>query len=694
MANSKFRQFFVARFNTAKSIWLNEFVAPVKSVKIAYLPPLMIYFAAGISGLTGVVASFILTKVLGLEAYFLAIIGFWAGIWWGFKMPLGHLVDLFWKFKAFFVFLGASLMAASIGIMIGLTGYYDAMIKVMSAESWYIISALASSLAFVLQDIVADALTVEAIPRFTPEGTPLDEKVLKKDHITMQLLGRAAMLFGGLIVAGAGGWFARMPAVETGLILSKITFGICVLIGSIIFLRILIPYSRTHLWKALLSGLLIAYLFACGYLVTIRELCEPILKIVLVNVKPYEMVYWLAMLVPAISVTGVLIAGLFKRRRKKAMLVKGFSLTQVKAMLSPEESEKTRINWWILGGSAVYLAILIPLGLISLTAKRGFEKIPIFNYDISTLPQWFTQNADAVLLFGSLAIVSFLIAKLIKELPRDGKRILVGTAIFIFVFRATPSIGAGLSFFYIEILKVSESFFGTIGQIGSIFGLLGLFVLRPMMATKSIAWICLFLTFFYSFFFLPIIGLVHGFHAWLAGILGTDPLATARGIILIDVVIESPFGQLAMVPMLAWIAQYAPTKHKATYFAVMASFTNLALSASTMGTKYLNEIFVITKPVFNRAGEIIKAGSYTELPYILWTVFGISLTFPVLAILLFAKLKGNEPLWFKGVDIIKTKIVNWCRKNRDLIINASVYIPLGFLIFTALWLIRIIRLRG
>ena len=56
-----------------------------------------------------------------------------------------------------------------------------------------------------------------------------------------------------------------------------------------------------------------------------------------------------------------------------------------------------------------------------------------------------------------------------------------------------------------------------------------------------------------------------------------------------------------MIPMLAWIANSAPANLKATYFAVMASFTNLALSASQLGTKYLNQIFVVTREVRDAA---------------------------------------------------------------------------------------------
>ena len=75
----------------------------------------------------------------------------------------------------------------------------------------------------------------------------------------------------------------------------------------------------------------------------------------------------------------------------------------------------------------------------------------------------------------------------------------------------------------------------------------------------------------------------------------------ARFIAILDTAIESPLGQIAMVPMLAWIANHAPSHLKATFFAVMASFTNLALSMSSLVTKYLNEIFLVTREVRDRA---------------------------------------------------------------------------------------------
>ena len=81
-------------------------------------------------------------------------------------MPLGHIVDLLWRWKSALVFLGAGLIAASLGIMIGLITYTEYMRQFMSVEAWYVLSALLAPVGYVVQDVVADAMTVE-FPRST-----------------------------------------------------------------------------------------------------------------------------------------------------------------------------------------------------------------------------------------------------------------------------------------------------------------------------------------------------------------------------------------------------------------------------------------------------------------------------------------------------------------------------------------------
>ena len=93
-----------------------------RQMRLTYLPPLMVYMAAGISGLTSIVGTFFVKDYLGLSAEFLAMLGFWAGMPWALKMPLGHLVDLAVALEVVLVVLGAGLIAASLGIMLGLLG--------------------------------------------------------------------------------------------------------------------------------------------------------------------------------------------------------------------------------------------------------------------------------------------------------------------------------------------------------------------------------------------------------------------------------------------------------------------------------------------------------------------------------------------------------------------------------------------
>src|SRR5512145_2045693 len=146
-----------------------------REVRLSYLPPLMVYLAAGISGLTGIVGAFFVKEYLDLPAAFLATLGFWAMLPWSLKMPIGHLVDLIWRHKAGLVYLGAGLIAASLLIMVGLLADPTAMRSVMRAEAWFVLAVLLAPIGYVVQDVVADAMTVEAVPRVDENGRPLPD---------------------------------------------------------------------------------------------------------------------------------------------------------------------------------------------------------------------------------------------------------------------------------------------------------------------------------------------------------------------------------------------------------------------------------------------------------------------------------------------------------------------------------------
>ena len=520
-----------------------------REMRLSYLPPLMVYMAYGISGLTGIVGTFFVKDYLGLSASFLAALGFWAGIPWALKMPIGHLVDLLWRWKGWLVGLGAGLLAASLGIMAALIGSREAMNSFLPAEVWYVISTLLGPIGYVVQDAVADAMTVEAVPRVDDRGQPFDQPILKLMHTTMQTLGRVAIVGGGIIVA---------------------------LINVYVFTGV------EGLPQAEVVGL-------------------------------YQKVYLMALIIPFVSVLGVGLAWILRQKHKSRLLQQGFSAGQAGQMVTArdETQEATKPNWWILGGS---------LGFVLFTLTVGFGG--------------FSYSAEIVFV-GSMAIVLFLMARLVRELDPDKRFTLVGTAVVVFIFRAIPGTGPGTTWWMIDQLKFDQQFLSVLSLIGSTLTLLGMFVFRRFMAERSIAYVVGFLTVIGTVLTLPIVSMFYGLHEWTAHM--TGGVVDARFIALVDTALESPLGQISMIPMLAWIANSAPANLKATFFAVMASFTNLALSLSQLGTKYLNEIYVVAREVRDQAsGAIQTPADYSHLGPLLIAQLLLGLALPFAAIL-FAK---------------------------------------------------------
>jgi hypothetical protein len=67
----------------------------------------------------------------------------------------------------------------------------------------------------------------------------------------------------------------------------------------------------------------------------------------------------------------------------------------------------------------------------------------------------------------------------------------------------------------------------------------------------------------------------------------------------------------------------------------MASFTNLALSLSQLGTKYLNQLYTVAREVRDPTTNIVKTtADYSELGMLIMMSIGIGLVLPFLAILI------------------------------------------------------------
>jgi hypothetical protein len=437
------------------------------------------------------------------------------------------------------VYLGAALIALSIAIMYGLIAHTEGMASVMAIEAWYVLSALLAPVGYVVQDVVADAMTVEAVPPVDEQGRPYPEQTIKSMHTTMQTLGRIAVI-GGLVAV----------------------------------------------------SLLNVTMFAGVEAMSEAE-----------KVRVYAEIYLLALIIPALSIVGVILGTIMQHRRARRLRVQGIDDARIDRLIF-QPAEETKPNWWIFGGSLAFAAFILTMGL---------GRVPY---------------AQEIVFGGSMALILFLIHRLLVELDPQARKALVGTAVIIFAFRAVPLPGPGGTWFEIDVLNFDQQFLSVLYLVASGLTLAGMLLLRPLMAKRSIAYVVALLTIAAGVLSLPNIGLFYGLQEWSAR--WTGGVVDARFIAIMDTALESPLAQIAMIPMLAWIAKNAPAHLKATFFAVMASFTNLALSASSLSTRYLNEIFVVTREVRDRiSGALEIAADYSELGLLLITVTLITVLVPL-----------------------------------------------------------------
>ena len=188
-----------------------------------------------------------------------------------------------------------------------------------------------------------------------------------------------------------------------------------------------------------------------------------------VKVSVYLRIYLMALCIPIISVAGVVLAMILKSRNSRKLKRRGFERVEIDAMLNPQ-SDPPKPNWWILGGSLAFVVFTVTMGLSHL------------------------RYNEEIIFAGSMAIVIFLIVRLTRSLESEARKVLLGTSIMIFVYRALPGPGAGSSWWMIDVLGFDQQFMSVLSLIGSSLALAGMFIFRRFMAERSMAYIIGFLT--------------------------------------------------------------------------------------------------------------------------------------------------------------------------------------------------------
>jgi hypothetical protein len=234
--------------------------------------------------------------------------------------------------------------------------------------------------------------------------------------------------------------------------------------------------------------------------------------------------------------------------------------------------------------------------------------------------------SQLIVFFVSLGVVLYMLRTLTVGLDPQTLHHIKMAMIVIFVYRAMPSVGPALTWWEIDALGFDKDFFGDLGQIGAALALVGMWISSKYIVNQSIGKVLMWLTVIGSILSLPVLALYYNLHTML----GFD----ARTVAIVDAAISSPFDYIAGVLMLTLVAIYAPEGKKGTWFALMASLMNIALSAGGLLSKYLNKLFILTREI-KENGAVVTPANYDDLGMLLWIVIIIGFVVPIVTILKF-----------------------------------------------------------
>ena len=317
----------------------------------------------------------------------------------------------------------------------------------------------------------------------------------------------------------------------------------------------------------------------------------------LAHIYSYETVFKISLFVPILSIVGVSIV-----------------------RLNPVAT--TPLNKQVLFGGLIFAVFVVLI---------GYNDVP------------YSQEIVFVV---SLVVVLYLLSTLIEDLDADTIKHIKMAMIVIFVYRAMPSVGPALQWWEIDKLGFDEAFFAKLSMIGGGIALAGMWFAAKFIVDRSIGKVLIFLTIIGTLLSLPILAMYYDLHTKL----GID----ARTVALVDTALASPFDYIAGVLMLTLVAIYAPDGKKGTWFALMASLMNIALSASGLFSKYLNKIFVLTREIKEK-GVFVTPANYDELGILLWIVIGIGFVVPIVTIWIFNPDPSNKKIVKKREEAIDEK---------------------------------------
>ena len=145
-------------------------------------------------------------KSLTLTPAELASLAVWLQLPWTAKMVFSEFVDslpIFGSQRRAYTFIGAGLIAAGLVAAGGRGRRLDQLSR--APEHLYVMAQLLVVIGSVIQEVVADAMSPEVVPRAEADGRPRPQADIDRDLAMVEVLARLTYSFGAFAV----GWLRR-----------------------------------------------------------------------------------------------------------------------------------------------------------------------------------------------------------------------------------------------------------------------------------------------------------------------------------------------------------------------------------------------------------------------------------------------------------------------------------------------------
>ena len=168
----------------------SQLISPIKSIKLSYMPLLMVYFAGGFSCFYLLAETFWIKNSLSISVEEIVTISIWANMPWSMKVIFGQIIDsttVFKDHRRAYIVIGSIIMTLGIFLIIAVANDFRPVCKMTSSVNLLIIASSLLQVGIVIQDLIADTLCYEIVPKEVNGQIRIDQEINDEVGIIQQL---------------------------------------------------------------------------------------------------------------------------------------------------------------------------------------------------------------------------------------------------------------------------------------------------------------------------------------------------------------------------------------------------------------------------------------------------------------------------------------------------------------------------